>query len=222
MQVLLIASDRSVADFLVPHCKDQYITLQRAADIYEARLKGKTVAFNVIVVHQESLGRAAVLQIPRDLRARAVTCPLLLIGYKLSVDALVTALETGYDDCINWPCGATEFIAHVRVLSRRPPLSHPDIVTYADLSIDRLAHEVKRGLIILRLTRKEFLLLDLLMRQQGNVVSRTAILNYAWDMNAEVVSNTLETHILNLRKKLNANGRKNLIHTIPGHGYRLA
>jgi two-component system OmpR family response regulator len=221
MHVLLLASDRSVADFLLPASKEAYINLQRAADTYEARLKAKTVAFNVIAVYQ-SVGKTTLMQLPSDLRARAITCPLLLIGQKLSVDAIVTALETGYDDCINWPCAPEEFIAHVRVLSRRPALSNPDTLTYADITVNRLAHEVTRGGRLLKLTRKEFLLLDLLVRQQGNVVSRSAILDYAWDMNAEVYSNTLETHILNLRKKLNEFGRKNLIHTITGHGYRLA
>ena len=97
-----------------------------------------------------------------------------------------------------------------------------DILKLDDITLDTLRYQVKRGRKTVTLTRKEFGLLEYLLRNPGRAISRTALIEHVWDIHADLFSNTLETHILNLRRKIESPNKRKLIHTISGRGYKIA
>jgi two-component system copper resistance phosphate regulon response regulator CusR len=119
------------------------------------------------------------------------------------------------------PFSLEELLARIRALLRRPHYVSSEVLTIDDLVMDTKRHTVKRGEKEIYLTRKEFMLLEYLLKHRDSVVSRGMIMEHVWDMNADPFSNTIESHILNVRKKISAKGKKNLIHTLPGVGYKL-
>ena len=104
---------------------------------------------------------------------------------------------------------------------RRPTPIEKDTLTVEDVMLDCKTGVVRRGDKDLHLTRKEFMLLEYLMRNKGIILSRGMILEHVWDMSVDIFSNTIESHILSLRKKLNDMGKERLIQTLSGRGYRI-
>src|SRR5690606_6316053 len=114
-----------------------------------------------------------------------------------------------------------ELLARVRALMRRPKPIESDTLTVEDLMLDTINGTATRAGKDLNLTRKEFMLLQYLMRNEGIVVSRGMLLEHVWDMSVDIFSNTIESHILSLRKKIGDTGKNRLIQTISGRGYRI-
>ena len=110
----------------------------------------------------------------------------------------------------------------MRAILRRPQNFVEDTLKLDDLTLDTIRYQVKRGRTSVSLTRKEFGLLEYLLRNKERVISRTALIEHVWDINADLFSNTLETHILNLRRKIESPKKRKLIHTISGRGYKIA
>jgi DNA-binding response OmpR family regulator len=131
-------------------------------------------------------------------------------------------LNTGADDYITKPFSYEELVARIHALLRRQPLAPKEILKLADLTVDPQKHIVKRANTTIKLTRKEFMLLEYLLRNQGQVVSRGSILEHVWDIHGDIFSNTIETHILTLRKKIDTPQSQKLIHTISGRGYKIS
>jgi DNA-binding response OmpR family regulator len=138
-----------------------------------------------------------------------------------AVENKVDLLNTGVDDYLTKPFSFQELKARLHALMRRPQDLKANVVSIGDLTIDSLRHKVVRGTKEIYLTRKEFALLEYLTRHQGIVVSRGMIMEHVWDAEGDPFSNTIEAHILNLRKKVEVGSKKKLIHTIPGRGYIL-
>jgi DNA-binding response OmpR family regulator len=131
----------------------------------------------------------------------------------------VELLNAGADDYLIKPFTFDELLARVQALLRRQPRIEREILTVSDLRLDRRAQTVTRGNRMIDLRRKEFMLLEYLMQNTGTVLSREMLLQHVWDTNADLFSNTIEAHIVNLRCKL---GKPQLIHTVHGSGYKIA
>jgi DNA-binding response OmpR family regulator len=158
----------------------------------------------------------------RRLRAAEVRTPILMLTARDGLGDKVAGLDAGADDYLAKPFDYRELAARVRALLRRPALMSGPVLTVGDVRLDPAAHTVWRDSITVPLTAREFSLLEYLMRRAGDVVSRTDLIEHVWDANYDGLSNVVDVHIANLRRKLDLPDRAPPIETVRGVGYRLA
>lgn len=144
-----------------------------------------------------------------------------MLSARAELGVKVELLNKGVDDYVTKPFSLEELLARIRALLRRPAVITSEILQSDDLILDTKQHSISRGGKEIYLTRKEFMLLELLLKRKGSVVSRGTIMEHVWDMNVDPFSNTIESHILNLRKKIASHGGRDLITTLPGIGYKV-
>ncbi|MFE9119476.1 response regulator transcription factor [Streptomyces sp. NPDC007172] len=163
------------------------------------------------------------LGVCRQLRAMGDRTPVLVLTALDSVSERVDGLEAGADDYLVKPFALDELIARVRALLRRaaPDPAEPQELRYADLVLDPVAHTARRGERPIDFTRTEFALLELLMRNPGQVLPRELIHELVWGRDFGPDSNSLAVYVGYLRRKLEAAGETRLVHTVHGVGYRL-
>jgi DNA-binding response OmpR family regulator len=156
-------------------------------------------------------------------RAQGNSAPVLILSARRSVDERVRGLEQGGDDYLTKPFALSELLARLRNLLRRasPGQNESTRLRIADLELDLVRREAKRGSQILQLTPQEFALLEYLCRNTGRVVTRTMILDHVWRMRIDPATNVVDVHIYRLRSKVDRDAPKPLIHTIRGVGYVL-
>jgi DNA-binding response OmpR family regulator len=155
-----------------------------------------------------------------EIRAALITTPILLLSVHSDSTIKVQALNAGADDYLTKPFSLDELLARMRALLRRPKLLAHEVLTIGILTLDIKRHIVTKNAEEILLTKKEFMLLTYLMQNEGTVLSRGMIMEHVWDMNADPFSNTIESHIVSLRKKIGGAKKTNFIKTISGRGYR--
>lgn len=156
----------------------------------------------------------------REMRARGLALPVLLLTARDTVEDKIAGLDAGGDDYLTKPFDFGELLARLRALTRRAPRLLPTTIAVADLVVDTRAQRAERGGRSLPLTPKEYALLEYLARNAGRVVSRADLTAHVWDDNHDPFSNAIEVHVTRLRKKVDAAGPP-LIHTRRGAGYQL-
>ncbi len=163
------------------------------------------------------------LEVCRRLRAAGDRTPILMLTARHATADRVAGLDAGADDYLVKPFALEELLARLRALLRRaaPPVGEDETLRVADLSLDPSTRIVKRGERIMELTRTEFNLLELLMRNHGQVLTRELIFDRVWGYDFGANSNSLEVYIGYLRRKTEGGGEARLIHTVRGVGYVL-
>ncbi len=156
----------------------------------------------------------------KEVRAKDITVPILILTARAETDSKVKLLLSGADDYIVKPFSFAELSARIQALLRRSPESLPEVLTVGDLELDPGTRKATQGGKELTLTLKEFGLLEYFMRHPNQVVNREDLLTHLWDFNYVGLSNVVDVHIKNLRRKLVANG-DGVLETIRGVGYRL-
>ena len=156
----------------------------------------------------------------QDIRESGKMVPIIMLSVRSMVEDKVELFNYGADDYVAKPFSFEELYARIRALLRRPRELKNPIITIGDITIDSDKQTVTRGKHEIYFTRKEFSLLEFLAQHKDTVVSRGMIMEHVWDVASDPFSNTIEAHILNLRKKLGA-GKQKLIQTVPGRGYKL-
>ncbi len=162
------------------------------------------------------------LQVCRRIRAEGRDLPILVLTARHGVSDRVAGLDAGADDYLVKPFALEELLARIRALLRRAAPSAPDVselVEVGDLRLDPVGHTVTRGDRAVELTRTEFALLEYLMVNAGQVLTRDQIHDHVWGYDAETASNTLDVYIGYLRRKTEAGGESRLIHTVRGVGH---
>jgi two-component system response regulator MprA len=174
------------------------------------------------IVLDVAMPRMDGLEVCRRLRNASDATPVLLLTARSAVSERVAGLDAGADDYLVKPFSLEELLARLRALMRRSaPMSENEILRYADLSLDPGTREVRRGARKMELTRTEFLLLELLLRNARQVLPREVIFDRVWGYDFGANSNSLEVYIGYLRRKTEAGGEARLIHTVRGVGYVL-
>jgi two-component system copper resistance phosphate regulon response regulator CusR len=157
------------------------------------------------------------------LRSQGSSAPVLILSARRSVDDRVRGLEQGGDDYLTKPFALAELLARLRNLLRRSGQSATEAtrLRVADLELDLIRREARRGGELLQLTLQEFSLLEYLCRNAGRVVTRTMILDHVWRMRIDTATNVVDVHIYRLRSKVDPDGKRPLIQTTRGVGYVL-
>ncbi|ADG19340.1 two component transcriptional regulator, winged helix family [Paraburkholderia atlantica] len=217
MRILVIEDEAKTSAYLKKGLEESGYTVDIAADGAEGLILAKESEYDVIVldVMLPSIDGWTVL---KTLRATQTT-PVLFLTARDDVSDRVKGLELGADDYLVKPFAFVELLARVRTLARRGPPRENDVLTLGDLEVDVTRRRVKRGGKRIDLTPKEFSLLQLLVRRQGEVLTRTQIASYVWDMNFDSDTNVVEVAIRRLRGKVDDDFPVKLIHTVRGVGY---
>ena len=176
--------------------------------------------YDVIVLDWLLPGKDGIA-VCRALRASHVSTPILMLTARDSLADRVNGLSTGADDYLTKPFAFAELLARIRALLRRSRLVRPTVLRVADLTLDPATRRVTRASVALALTSKEYAILEVLMQNAGEIVSRTRLVERVWDEASEVIDNLVDTHVSHLRKKVDRGGSIPLIHTVRGFGYRL-
>ena len=160
-------------------------------------------------------------EICRQMRARNITVPVLVLTARAETDTKVNLLLSGADDYLVKPFSFAELSARLQALLRRPSASLPEVLHVDDIDLDLGTRRVSRGGSEVPLTLKEFALLEYFMRHPNQVVNREDLLTHLWDFNYVGFSNVVDVHIKNLRRKLDGPDADGVLETVRGIGYRL-
>lgn len=219
MRILVIEDDPKINYFLKTSLESEYFVVDTTHDGAEGLYLAKTNSYDLIIL-DSMLPSMTGLEICTELRSAEISTPIIGVSVKSETVNKVGFLNAGADDYLTKPFSFEELTARIRALLRRPHIVQTDIIEVGDIILDSKKHTVRKDGVEVYLTRKEFLLLEYLMRNQGTVLSRGMILEHVWDMNADPFSNTIETHIMTLRKKIDQDKETRRIHTVPGIGYK--
>ena len=201
MRLLLIEDDPELAEILQSGFREQGIQVAHAATFAGGRADALRTRFDVIVLDVMLPGGSG-LDLCRELRARELDTPILMLTARDAVDDRVVGLEVGADDYVTKPFAFRELVARVRALARRRPALVPAVVSVADLEVDLSTRRVRRTGREIELTAKEFALLEFFVLHRGQVVDRAAITAHVWDDNHDPFTNVLEVLVRRLRRKI--------------------
>lgn len=219
MKVLVVEDDRTVAQFVQRGLEEQQIHVDLVGDGRQALERASNGEYDVIVLDLR-LPSMQGTEVLRTLRDRGVATPVLVLTAQDAVESKVHSLRNGADDYVTKPFAFEELLARVEALGRRPRTLAAPVLQVDDLTIDTSSREVRRGGAPVDVTPKEYSVLEYLMRNQGRVMSRTLITEYAWGYNFDPGTNIVDVVINRLRKKVDK-GNRQLIHTVRGVGYVL-
>jgi two-component system copper resistance phosphate regulon response regulator CusR len=220
VRVLIVEDDPELAGLLRDGLREHRIDPTLAMTFADGRAQAAAGDYDVLVLDVRLPGGTG-FELCRELRRDDVTTPVLMLTALDAVDDRVRGLEVGADDYLTKPFAFQELIARLKALARRRPLSlTPDRHRVADLEVDLGARAVRRGARPIKLTAKEFALLELFVRNQGKVVDRSTITAHVWDQNHDPFANVLDVLVRRLRGKIDDGFSPKLITTLRGAGYR--
>ncbi len=220
MRILVVEDEQKVASFIQKGLEEE----GHAVDVALDGEDGLTVALDGVhdlLVLDIMLPKRDGLSVLRELRQCRIQTPVLLLTARDAVPDRVTGLDAGADDYLVKPFAFDELLARIRALLRRRGGDRLAVLTAADLSLDPAAREVRRGGKKIDLTAKEFALLEYLLRNKGRVLNRALIAQHVWDYDFDSGTNVIDVYINYLRKKVDADFTRRLIHTVRGAGYVL-
>jgi DNA-binding response OmpR family regulator len=220
MRVLLIEDDRKAARLLSKGLQEEGFVVDVAATGESGEEQAALNEYDVVILDWLLPARDG-LAVCRALRASGNSTPILMLTARDSVADRVSGLGTGADDYLTKPFAFDELLARIRALLRRSRSVQPVVLKVADLTLDPVTRRVARGSLAITLTPKEYAILEVLMRNVGQVVSRTRLAERVWDEASEVLDNLVDAHVSHLRKKVDREASMPLIQTIRGVGYRL-
>lgn len=220
MRILVVEDDPEIGKFLRENLTAQCYAVDLEADGEAGSYLARTNEYDLIILDNFLPGKEG-RDVVRDLRKAGKATPIIMLTVESEVPKKVELLGLGADDYVTKPFSFGELLARIQAILRRPREVQSEVLAIGDLAVDIQKQAVTRAGKNVYLTRKEFQLLEYLMRNAGRVISRGQILEHVWDVNADPFSNTIETHILNLRRKVDKDERRKVIHTVPGRGYKV-
>ncbi len=220
MRILVVDDDKDIRGYLKANLEAECFAVDTAGDGEEASYLGRNKTYDAIVLDNH-MPRKSGMCVCADLRNQGNTTPIIMLSVDCDSEHKADLLDSGADDYVSKPFVYKELRSRIRAVLRRPRRTVPAVLQVDDLVLDSLNQTTWRGKREIHLTRKEFSLLECLMRNAGMTLSRGAILDHVWDDEVDVFSNTVEMHILNIRKKINTPSKRKLIYTLSGRGYQI-
>jgi len=220
VRALVIEDDLGVAAFITRGMRENRFSVDHAANGTEGFELASREAYDVIVLDLMLPGMDG-FEIVRELRQKELCMPVICLTARDALDDRIRGLDLGADDYLSKPFSFAELLARIRALLRRGALATGSPYVIDELSVDVLTRTVLRAGRRVELSIREFSLLEFMVRHRGQVVSRSMILKYVWDMNHDPQSNVVDVHINRLRRKIDQGRNESLIQTIRGVGYVL-
>lgn len=221
MRILLIEDDETIASYIAGGLREAGFAVDHALDGETGLNLALTEPYDAAII-DIMLPKLDGLTLIEKLRKEKIKVPLLILSAKRSVEDRVKGLHIGGDDYLTKPFAFSELLARVQALIRRSTgISEPHVLQVGDLMINLLTRNVTRGEEHIDLQPLEFSLLEYLMRNAGNVVTKTMIMEHVWDYNFDPHTNVVEVRICRLRDKVDKRSTSKLIHTLRGVGYVL-
>lgn len=221
MKLLVVEDDPKIGSFVTKGLREEGFTVDLAINGTDALELGMRGSFDAAIVDLMLPGLDGLSLIQRWREARIQT-PVIILSAKRAVDDRVRGLQAGGDDYITKPFAFSELLARVQaVLRRTRPEGGPLALKVADLEMDLLRREVKRGETVISLQAREFSLLELMLRQAGRIVTKTAILEHVYDYSFDPQTNVVDVLVHRLRSKIDKDFEPKLIQTVRGMGYVL-
>ena len=218
MRLLIIEDEKKVAGFIKKGLEEETYVVDVAYDGEEGLLLAQQGEYDLIILDL-MLPIMDGLEVLSRLRAEKNDVPIILLTAKDSVEEKVTGLNKGADDYLTKPFAFSELMARIRVLLRRGKAEMKTELQIDNLTLDLVSHKVKRNGEEIELTGKEYSLLEYFLRNQGKVLTRTMIAEHVWDYNFDTFTNVIDVYVNHLRKKIDKNFPKKLLHTLRGVGY---
>lgn len=218
MRILIVEDDKKVASFLERGLREEGYAVDVAHDGTDGLMKAHVYDYDLLLLDVMLPGRTGY-EIVRELRSAERTVPILILTALDATEDVVRGLNLGADDYLSKPFSLDELIARVRALLRRGGARRVERLVYVDVMLDRIRHVATRGGTELDLTPKEFQLLEYFLLHPEEVVRRTELLEKVWDLHFDPMSNVVDVHVGNLRRKLREAGEDPLIQTVRGVGF---
>lgn len=219
MRILLVEDEPDAALLIARGLREQAFAVDIAADGEQAARCAYETNYDAIIL-DVMLPKGDGLSVCRQIRARGALTPILLLTALDAVESRIQGLDNGADDYLTKPFAFGELLARLRAIIRRGtrPIV-PEILAVGDLTLDTRSREAKRGPRTIRLTAREYALLEFFARRPGEVIGRPEIAEHVWDEQYDPFSNVIDVYVQRLRRKLDAKGEPPLIVTRRGEGY---
>jgi DNA-binding response OmpR family regulator len=218
MHILVAEDDLPVAKFLSSGLEGERYDVRLATDGTEV-LRLLVDGPCDLLVLDLNLPRISGLEVLQRVRSERPRLPVLILTGSARVEDRVSGLDSGADDYLTKPFAFSELVARIRALLRRMPFE--PVLHNMDLELDRVGRVVHRNGRTIELTPKEFALLEYLMLNAGQNVSRSSIIQHVWKLSSDTMTNVVDVYINYLRRKIDSDGSARLIHTVRGAGYRI-
>ncbi len=221
MKILIIEDDKEIVELLKESLKRELFIVDYAYDGKDGLFLYRTNHYDLLIVDY-NLPEKTGIEIIKEIKSENKNIKTIILTVDSTQETKESFFNLGVDDYITKPFVFKEFLSRIKAVMRRPAITQKSIYKIDDLVVDIDKHSVTRDKKSIYLTFKELMLLEFLLKNRGKVISRTVLMENLWDFNADPFSNTVESHILKLRRKLDPQrNKRNLIHTIKGRGYKL-
>ena len=221
MKILVIDDEPAIVQFLKDGLEAKMHIVECAIDGERGAFLGRTGTYDLIILDY-MLPKMNGAEVLKEIRKENKHTPVLMLTVKSELKDKNELFQLGADDYPTKPFLFDELLLHIQALLKRPAKTEGNFYKVDNLTLNTRTMIIRRGSKEIYLTRREFALLEYLMLNRNKIVSRNQILEHVWDYNADPFSNSVETHLASLRRKLNINQNRNLIHTFTGRGYKLA
>ena len=221
MRILLVEDERRLSNVVEKGLTEEGFAVDTAFDGEEGQYLAESENYDLVIL-DIMLPKVDGLTICRELRAKNIKTPILMLTAKTTVEDKAAGLDSGADDYLSKPFAFLELRSRIHALIRRSKQEPSPILKIADLEFDPIKHKVTRGGKSITLTPKEFSVLEILLRHIDEVVTRTMIIEHVWDYNFDSMSNVVDVFIAQLRRKIDKGAKVQLIHTLHGVGYKIS
>lgn len=220
MKILVVEDEKQIADFVKKGLTEQGFLVELCDHGDEGLARMMDTPYDAVVLDIMLPGRDG-LSVLKQFRKKGHTTPVILLTARSELDERIEGLNTGADDYMTKPFYVEELTARLHAVMRRSSDEQMSLLQAGDLTVNVLTREVKRGGVAVKLTSREFSLLEYLMRNPGRVYTRTQMLEHVWGYDFDPSTNLVDVHIQRLRKKVSPDKENPLIETIRGVGYRI-
>lgn len=221
MRILVVDDEKKIALGIKKALESQKYAVDVCHDGIEALNMAEAIEYDLIILDRMLPGMDGV-SIIKNLRSQNIYTPILLLTALGTVKDKTDGLDAGADDYLPKPFALDELLARVRAILRRPKVKAEIILTVSDLSLNLNTHSVKRSNKDIILTNKEFSLLEFLMRNKNQPISKEQIITHVWNWDSDILPNNIEVYISYLRDKVDEPFSKKLIKTVRGVGYKIS